>query len=314
MKRNLPPLNALRAFEASARLSSVQRAAHELSVTPSAVSQQVQNLEQWVGFPLLRRRARQVQATAEGRAYLASVSAAFDQIAAATEELSAGRVPRSICITCTPGFAVQWLVPRLQQFQDRHPEIDVRIDASTRLLDLRVEAVDLAVRHGNGRYPGLVSEKLLDDDLIPVASPRLLAGRGRVRRPVDLVQHRLLHIETRDDWRLWFAAQGIDVDWRRGPLLVDSAIGVQAAIAGKGIILIRRSLAADELASGRLVAPLPQGLSKGTAYYLVYLPENMAQPAVRAFRTWLLEAVAAAGDAVAPAVANLSLIAHHRRP
>jgi LysR family transcriptional regulator, glycine cleavage system transcriptional activator len=291
MKRNLPPLNALRAFEASARLNSMRRAAHELNVTPSAVSQQVQNLEQWVGFPLLERRTRQVQATAEGRAYLTAVSAAFDQIATATEELSHGRVPRSICITCTPGFAVQWLVPRLQHFQDQHPEIDVRIDASTRLLDLKVEAIDLAVRHGNGRYPGLVSEKLLDDDLIPVASPRLLTGRGRVRKPADLIQHRLLHIETRDDWRLWFTTQGIEIDWKRGPLLVDTAIGVQAAVAGKGIILIRRSLAAEELASGRLVAPLPHGLSKGTAYYLVYLPENMVQPAVRAFRAWLLDAV-----------------------
>jgi LysR family transcriptional regulator, glycine cleavage system transcriptional activator len=292
MKRNLPPLNALRAFEASARLGSMQRAAHELSVTPSAVSQQVQNLEQWVGFPLLERRARQVQTNAEGRAYLSAVSAALDQIAAATEELSAGRVPRSICITCTPGFAVQWLVPRLHQFQDRHPDIDVRIDASTRLLDLKVEQVDLAVRHGNGRYPGLVSERLIDDDLVPVASPRLFAGKGRVRKPADLMQHRLLHIETRDDWRLWFAGQGIEIDWKRGPLFVDTAIGVQAAVAGKGVALIRRSLIGDELAAGRLVAPLSQGLSKGMAYHLVYLPENMVQPAVRAFRAWLLEAVA----------------------
>ena len=297
MRRTLPPLTALRAFEASARLGSMQRAAHELNVTPSAVSQQVQNLEQWVGFPLLERRARQVQANAEGRVYLTAVSAAFDQIAAATEELSTGRVPRSICITCTPGFAVQWLVPRLQQFQDRHPDIDVRIDASTRLLDLKVEQVDLAVRHGNGRYPGLVSEKLLDDDLVPVASPRLLAGKGRVRRPADLLHHRLLHIETRDDWRLWFAAQNVDFDWRRGPLFVDTAIGVQAAVAGKGIILARRSLIGDELSSERLVAPLPQGLSKGMAYHLVYLPENMAQPAVRAFRAWLLDAVGRDGAA-----------------
>jgi LysR family glycine cleavage system transcriptional activator len=291
MKRNLPPLNALRAFEASARLNSMQRAAHELNVTPSAVSQQVQNLEQWIGFPLLERRARQVQANAEGRAYLSAVSAAFDQIASATEELSAARVPRSICITCTPGFAVQWLVPRLQQFQDRHPDIDVRIDASTRLLDLKVEQVDLAVRHGNGRYPGLVSEKLIDDDLVPVASPRLLSGTGRVRKPADLAKHRLLHIETRDDWRLWFAGQGIDLDWRLGPLFVDTAIGVQAAVAGKGVILVRRSLIGDELSSGRLMAPLTQGLSKGMAYHLAYLPESMAQPAVRAFRAWLLEAV-----------------------
>jgi LysR family glycine cleavage system transcriptional activator len=293
MKRNLPPLNALRAFEASARLASMQRAAHELSVTPSAVSQQVQNLEQWIGFPLLERRARQLQPTAQGRLYLAAISGAFDQIAAATTELAAGRMPRSICITCTPGFAVQWLVPRLQHFQDLHPEIDVRIDASTRLLDLRVEDVDLAVRHGTGRYPGLVSEKLLDDDLIPVASPRLLAGKGRVKKPADLLQHRLLHIETREDWRLWFAAQGIEIDWRRGPLLIDTAIGVQAAVAGKGTILVRRSLVGDELASNRLVAPLPQGLSKGMAYYLVYPPENVGEPAVRAFRAWLLEAVGA---------------------
>jgi LysR family transcriptional regulator, glycine cleavage system transcriptional activator len=297
MKRTLPPLNALRAFEASARLASVQRAAHELNVTPSAVSQQVQNLERWVGFALLERHARRLQPTPQGRIYLGAITAAFDQIAAATATLAEGRVPRTVCVTCTPGFTVQWLVPRLQQFQDRHPEIDVRIDASTRLLDLRTEEVDLAVRHGNGRYPGLVSEKLLDDDLIPVASPRLLAGRNRVRRPADLVRHRLLHIETRDDWRLWFAAQGIDIDWRRGPLLVDTAIGVQAAVAGKGIILIRRSLAADELATGRLVAPLPQGLSKGTGYYLVYLPESMGQAPVRAFRNWLLEA---AGSAKTP--------------
>jgi LysR family glycine cleavage system transcriptional activator len=223
----------------------------------------------------------------------------LDQIAAATEELSAGRVPRSICITCTPGFAVQWLVPRLQQFQDLHPDIDVRIDASTRLLDLKVEQVDLAVRHGNGRYPGLVSEKLLDDDLVPVASPRLLAGNGRVKKPADLMQHRLLHIETRDDWRMWFTAQGIEIDWKRGPLLVDTAIGVQAAVAGKGVALVRRSLIGDELAAGRLIAPLPQGLSKGMAYHLVYLPENMTQPAVRAFRAWLLEAVGR--DGMAPA-------------
>jgi LysR family glycine cleavage system transcriptional activator len=300
MKRNLPPLNALRAFEASARLNSMQRAARELNVTPSAVSQQVQNLEQWIGFPLLERRARQVQANAEGRAYLAAISAALDQIAAATEELSAGRVPRSICITCTPGFAVQWLVPRLQQFQDLHPDIDVRIDASTRMLDLKVEQVDLAVRHGNGRYPGLVSEKLIDDDLVPVASPRLLAGKGRVKKPADLLQHRLLHIETRDDWRLWFAAQGIEIDWKRGPLLIDTAIGVQAAVAGKGAILVRRSLIGDELAAGRLIAPLPQGLPKGVAYHLVYLPESMAQPAVRAFRAWLLEAVAGTQSAHTP--------------
>src|SRR5215510_10646345 len=297
MNRNLPPLNALRAFEASARLGSMQRAAHELSVTPSAVSQQVQNLEQWVGFPLLERRARQVQATAEGRAYLAAVGAAFDQIAAATEALSAGRVPRSICITCTPGFAVQWLVPRLPPFQDLHADINVRIDASTRLLDLKIEQVDLAVRHGNGRYPGLVSEKLIDDDLVSVASPRLIAGKGRVKKPADLLHHRLLHIETRDDWRLWFAGQGIEIDWKRGPLFVDTAIGVQAAVAGKGIILARRSLIGDELAAGRLVAPLPLGLPKGVAYHLVYLPESMAQPAVRAFRAWLLEAVGCDGTA-----------------
>jgi LysR family transcriptional regulator, glycine cleavage system transcriptional activator len=291
MKRTLPPLNALRAFEASARLASVQRAAQELNVTPSAVSQQVQNLERWVGYPLLERRARRLQPTPQGRAYLGAVSAAFDAIAEATADLSAGRATRFICVTCTPGFAVQWLVPHLQAFQDLHPDIDVRIDASTRIVDLRVEDVDFAVRHGNGKYPGLVSEKLLDDDLVPAVSP-LLLGRRRLRSPADLKHLPILHIETRDDWRLWFAGQGVEFDWRRGPLLVDTAIGVQAAIAGKGVILIRRSLIADELASGRLIVPLPFGLAKGTGYFLVYPPERIGQPALRAFRAWILEAVA----------------------
>ena len=125
-------------------------------------------------------------------------------------------------------------------------------------------------------------------------------GKGRVKKPSDLMQHRLLHIETRDDWRLWFAGQGIEIDWKRGPLLVDTAIGVQAAVAGKGVLLGRPSLIGDELAAERLVAPLPQGLSKGMAYHLVYLPENMAQPAVRAFRAWLLETVGRDGTVVAP--------------
>ena len=289
MKQKLPPLNALRAFEASARLMSVQQAARELNVTPSAVSQQVHNLERWVGFPLLERGSRKLVPTEQGKAYQGALASAFEQIAEATASLSSGRASQSICITCTPGFTVQWLVPRLQSFQDKHPEIDVRIDASTRLVDLRGEDVDLGVRHGLGRYPGLVAEKLLDDDLIPAASPDLLMGRKRVRAPNDLTKHALLHIETRDDWRMWLQAHGVDIDWRRGPLLVGTAVGIQAAIAGKGIILARRSLILDELSSGRLVAPLPQGLSTGTAYFLVYPPERMSSPPIRAFRNWLLK-------------------------
>lgn len=289
MKRKLPPLNALRAFEASARLQSVQLAARELNVTPSAVSQQVHNLERWLGFPLLERGPRKLEPTGQGRAYQGALAAAFEQIGEATESLSAGRPTQSICITCTPGFTVQWLVPRLQHFQDQHPEIDVRIDASTRLIDLRREDVDLGIRHGLGRYAGLVAEKLVDDDLIPAASPDLLRGRNRLRTPQDLTRHALLHIETRDDWRLWLQAQGVAIDWRRGPLLVDTAIGIQAAIAGKGIILVRRSLIADELAGGRLVTPLPQSLATGTAYFLVYPPERMSSAPIRAFRNWLLK-------------------------
>ena len=289
MKQKLPPLNALRAFEASARLQSVQQAARELNVTPSAVSQQVHNLERWVGFPLLERGSRKLFPTAQGKAYQGALASAFEQIAEATASLSAGRASQSICITCTPGFTVQWLVPRLQNFQDKHPEIDVRIDASTRMVDLRGEDVDLGVRHGLGRYPGLVAEKLLDDDLIPAASPDLLTGRKRVRVPNDLTKHALLHIETRDDWRMWLQAHGVDIDWRRGPLLVDTAIGIQAAVAGKGIILARRSLIADELGTGRLVAPLAQSLNTGTAYFLVYPPERMSSAPIRAFRNWLLK-------------------------
>lgn len=289
MKRKLPPLNSLRAFEASARLQSMQLAARELNVTPSAVSQQVHNLERWLGFDLLERGGRRLEPTAQGKAYQGALANAFEQIAEATESLSARRPTQSICITCTPGFTVQWLVPRLQDFQDKHPEIDVRIDASTRVVDLRREDVDLGIRHGLGRYAGLVAEKLVDDDLIPAASPDLVKGRNRLRTPQDLTKHPLLHIETRDDWRMWLQAQGVPIDWRRGVLLDDTAIGIQAAIAGKGIILVRRSLIADELASGRLVTPLPQSLATGTAYFLVYPPERMSSAPIRAFRNWLLK-------------------------
>ena len=294
MKRALPPLNALRAFEATARLSSIQLAAREMNVTSSAVSQQVQNLERWIGFPLLERQARRLQPTPHGRAYLGAISAAFEQIVQATVDLEAGRAIRFICVTCTPGFAVQWLVPHLEVFQSLHPEIDVRIAASTRMVDLRAEDVDFAIRHGNGKYPGLVAERLLDDDLVPMLSPALNRGmlKGRKRlTPAGLPRLPILHIETRDDWQLWFAAQGIEFDVRRGPLLIDTAIGVQAAIAGKGVILVRRSLVGDELAAGTLVAPFPDGIAKGSAYFLVYPPERISQPTLRAFRTWILEAV-----------------------
>ena len=290
MKRTLPPLNALRAFEATARLSSIQLAAREMNVTSSAVSQQVQNLERWIGFSLLERQARRLQPTPQGRAYLGAVSAAFEQIVQATVDLEAGRAIRFICVTCTPGFAVQWLVPHLEEFQSLHPEIDVRIDASTRMVDLRAEDVDFAIRHGNGKYPGLVAERLLDDDLVPMLSPSMLKGRKKLT-PAGLPRLPILHIETRDDWQLWFAAQGIEFDVRRGPLLIDTAIGVQAAIAGKGVILVRRSLVGDELAAGTLVAPFPDGIAKGSAYFLVYPPERISQPTLRAFRAWILEAV-----------------------
>ncbi|OCO98357.1 MULTISPECIES: transcriptional regulator GcvA [unclassified Ensifer] len=284
----LPSLASLRAFEATARHLSVTKAAHELSVTPGAVSLQVRELEQTLGVTLFERRPRQLVLTEDGSSYFWTLRRAFRMMREATEELTARKRAPVLTVSCTPTFAAQWLVPRIGAFEQQVPGIDVRISTTNRLTDFENDGVDVAIRHGLGRYDGLVSERLIDDDPVPVLHPALKQKRP-LDTPADLAAHVLLHDVHRQDWRLWLDAAGADhVDPGRGPVFVNSNGAIEAAKAGDGVALVRLSLVMRELAEGVLVAPFPEGVMTGLAYHLVYPPAALDRPPVAAFRAWII--------------------------
>ncbi len=288
MNMNLPSLGALRAFEATARHLSVTLAAGELNVTPGAVSLQIKELEAALGIQLFVRRPRQLILTAPGEQYFATLRTAFRLMREATVELLGRARLDVLVLSCTPSFAMQWLVPRLGGLEARLPGVDVRISASNRKVDLARDGVDLAVRHGFGRYDGLVSERLLDDELIPVCSPQLLGERIRLSVD-DLADLRLLHDEHRHDWQLWLEAAGASrVDGRQGTVFVDSNGAIEAAKTGLGVALVRLSLVQRELAEGLLLAPIARSVASDLAYYLVYPATALERPNVAALRQWLL--------------------------
>ncbi len=308
MTPSLPPLAGLRAFEATARHLSMTLAAQELNVTPGAVSLQVKELETALGLRLFERKPRSLALTAEGAAYHAAIRTAFRLMRDATAELTAGLRRPELTLSCTPTFAVQWLVPRLPRFEAAAPGIDVRIGVTNRLVDFAQDRVDVAVRHGLGAYEGLCAERLIDDELVPVCSPDYLHAAPPVRHPADLAAgpagdpaaHRLLHDEHRGDWALWFRAAGVpDAGADHGPVFADGNGVMEAAKAGLGIALVRDRFAADDLAAGRLVVLFDQRLSNGLAYHLVYPGGAEEKPAVAAFLRWIR---VEAGGALIPAV------------
>lgn len=289
----LPPLAGLRAFEAAARHMSMSLAAEELCVTPGAVSLQVKELETLLGLKLFIRKPRALALTPEGQAYFASLKVAFRMLREATEALQKTARARVVTVSCTSTMAVQWLVPRLGRFEADHPGIDVRISISHRLVDFSRDAVDLAIRHGLGRYDGLVAERLLDDELTPVAAPALADVLVSAEA---LAGHTLLHDESRDDWRLWLAAVGAEsVEAGSGPIFTGSNGAIDAARAGHGVALARRSLVARELEAETLVAPFPQGVANALAYFLVYPPTSLARPEVGTLRHFLLREAGRSG-------------------
>jgi len=298
----LPPLIALRFFEATARHLSVRQAAVELHVTPGAVSQQVRKLEEFLGCALFDRQPRGLALTTAGRDYQAVCGEALARIGQATSRLMAATERRVILVSCTPGFAAQWLVPRLQGFLQRAPLLDVHVSTTNRLVNLQAEGVHFAVRHGRGPYAGLQSEVLVADDLIPVCSPRLVAPR-RTARLQDITSARLLHDGQRGDWRLWCQAHGVaGVDAEQGVVFAHSNGAVEAAVAGRGFALVRRALVARELAARELIgAGGVRALATPLAYHLVYPPETLIDPALRQFRDWM---VAQAADGSSPFILN----------
>lgn len=289
MAYRLPSLNALRAFEAAARHLSFKEAGRELAVTAGAVSQQVKALEAELGVALFRRLIRQIVLTEAGQALLPKVRQAFQILSAATEGLLSGEETGSLTISTFPAFAAKWLVPRLGRFTERHPEIDVRISATPELVDFRREAVDLAVRQGEGDYPGLRSDFLTHAELFPVCSPALLAGPHPLRAPADLRFHHLLHSRREVEWSLWLKAHGVEgVDPSRGTRFSDYALALEAAIMGQGVAISREPLVTADLASGALVRPFPQALPDQMDYYLVYPEERADHPKIALFRAWIV--------------------------
>jgi LysR family transcriptional regulator, glycine cleavage system transcriptional activator len=298
MSPRLPPLNALRAFEAAARHLSFTKAAAELHVTQAAISHQIKTLEEHLGVPLFQRRNKAVLLTDAGQLCLPGVRDGFARLAEAVDGLRALKIDNVLGVTTSPSFAAKWLVPRLERFRAANPEFDVRIDASTQLVDFARENFDVGIRYGRGSYAGLTSESLFGTEVFPVCSPRLRKGAQALRTPADLKLHTLLHTEwlARDeepDWRMWLLAADVpDVDWTRGPQFNDGALAIQAAIEGQGVALGRDALVAADLKAGRLVRPFRLSVAGRFHYYLVYLPTALKRPKVALFRDWLLSEAA----------------------
>jgi LysR family glycine cleavage system transcriptional activator len=287
MQRRLPPLNSLRAFESAARLLSFTKAADELSVTQSAVSHQVKGLEDWAGIPLFRRDGRHVVLTEAAAKFLPAVTTALDQLALAGRKLQAVDPGQGwLTVAVMPSFAGKWLVPRLADFRDKHPNIDVWIATFEAQTGALAPDVDLAIRYGKGDWPGLASVKVLSEDLFPVCAPKLAA---QLKEPADLARATLLHDEMREDWGMWLRIAGVTgFDATRGPGFDDSGLLIQAAIEGLGVALGRSVLVKGDLEAGRLVRPFAPALAAESAFYLVYPPDLENAPKIKAFRDWLL--------------------------
>jgi LysR family glycine cleavage system transcriptional activator len=299
MARRLPPLNAIRAFEAAARHLSFTKAAEELFVTQAAISHQIKALEAALGLQLFRRFNRRLMLTDAGQAYLPPLREALDGIAAATERLRAAEQTGSLKVSVLPSFAAKWLLPRLSRFRERHPEIDVLVSASNALVDFAREEADIAIRYGFGRYPGLEVEFLMGDRIFPVCSPKLLETGPPLRGPADLRHHTLLHdadalADESESWRVWLEAAGVSgVDPSRGPGFSDSSMLLQAAVDGQGVALGRSALAALDLEAGRLVQPFGPSIPSNLSYFIVTQRGAGERPKVRLFHDWLLEEAAA---------------------
>jgi LysR family glycine cleavage system transcriptional activator len=294
MARRLPPLNALRAFEAGARHLSFTKAARELHVTQAAVSHQVKTLEEDLGVRLFRRFTRRLALTEEGRALQRVAGEALESLAEAAEALRAGASRQTLTVSLTPTFGSKWLARRLGRFWGERPDIDLRLHHSNQLVDFARDEVDVAVRWGRGAWPGLEAVYLMRAGLSPVCSPALLDGPHPLREPADLRHHTLLHERDYEEWTQWLTMAGVhDIDPRRGQVLDDPNVLHQATIHGQGLALASDAMVAEDVAAGRLVTPFDLDLESDCAYYVVAPRGSFERPVVKAFRDFLLDEAAA---------------------
>ena len=304
----LPPLNALRAFEAAARHLSFKNAARELHVTPGAVSHQVKLLEDSLGVPLFRRLTRALDLTPEGHVLLPKVQEGLRSLAEAVERVRTRSEARTLTVLAPPNFAARWLVPRLARFTERYPDLDLHVASRPQMIDGREdtesqpspEASEVApvvmVRYGDGRYPGGRVDEVFSAVYVPVCSPKLLRGEHPLRKPADLRHHTLLHDDTvseegaRPSWTAWLEAVGVkDVDDTRGTRFSDASLSLEAAREGMGVALAMKPLVRSEIEAGRLVTPFNISAPATFSYYLVTPDGASPGSAVGAFREWLLE-------------------------
>ena len=285
--QDLPPLNSLRVFEACARIGNFTRAAEELGLTQSAVSRQIQLLESRLNLQLFRRKGRRIQLTQEGQSYAQVVRRALELIAKETRRLS--RKPRrdTLVVSTVPSFAVKWLAPRLQRFQQANEGLDLRILTSYEHTDFERDGIDVAVRYGAGDWQDMHVQRSAEEEVFPVCGPQFLE-REDLRQPVDLLRAPLLHGEVTEGWDDWFELAGVALSAPpEGPRFKDSCALIQAAIDGQGVTLAQGSLVASDLREGRLTRPFPMALQSHYAFYMVCPPKALQKAKVAAFRDWV---------------------------
>jgi LysR family glycine cleavage system transcriptional activator len=319
MSERLPPLSALRVFEAAARRLNFRQAAEDLFVTPGAVSQQIRLLEEHVGVQLFVREGRGVALTEAGKAALPALRLGFEKLAEAARLMRQPQRRHRVTVSAAPSFAAKWLVPRLERFSAGHPEVEVWLAADMALTDFAATDVDLAIRYGSGAYRGLATELLLGETVLPVCAPSLLEA-APIRAPRDLLNHVLLHDvspsedDGAPDWAAWLKAHGVEgaALAAKGPRFNQSSLVIEAALAGRGVALAKRALAEGDLHGGRLAAPLGAG-SEALAfgYYLVWPAGRQFTPAQSAFLAWLRQE---AGHRADPTAAGAGLAAEPAEP
>jgi len=285
------PLQALRTFVEVGQRGSIKAAAEALHVTSGAVSQQIRLLEDRLEMALFTRERQGFRLTEAGARVWPSLRDAFEQIDKAVETLEAIKGLQTLTVSTVATFAASWLVPRLGRFKKRYPQIEVRVEATSALVDLRRDRVDVALRHGLGNYPGLEAIHLMAPVLIPVASPGLVTNGHQLQSPKDCLDYPLLQDSDRADWPLWFAAHNVAEDARseRGSSFEDDYLLIRAAVAGQGLALVPEEYAREEIAAGRLVQVLDKPWPARFAYYLVTTPDAMQRPEVQAFADWIKE-------------------------
>lgn len=294
MPRTLPPLRALRAFEAAARHLSFAQAATELGVTPGAISHQIKTLEDWLGAPLFHRLTRALRLTEAGEAALPLLTEGFDRLASGTAKMQSRKEDNLLTVSVSPGFGSLWLVPRLDRFRRQYPDIEVRIDGTDRLVDIASGQADFAIRYGPGGYTGVRSDRLFAMRATPVCSPNLLARGPKLEFPSDLSNHTLLHVEWKEaegSWRTWLLAAGAtNVDPFSGPRFTKEEMAVRAALDGEGVALVGDHMATDHIASGRLIRPFHADLSTPLvfAYYSLTPLDRQDERKINCFREWLM--------------------------